>query len=65
MLVSMTGFASVQGEVKGYMLRAEARSLNHRFFEFRARLPALLSGLELEMESLARNFFERGKIWQN
>ncbi len=62
MLVSMTGFASVQGEVKGYLLRAEARSLNHRFFEFRARLPALLSGLELEMESLARNFFERGKI---
>ena len=62
MLVSMTGFASVQGEVKGYLLRAEARSLNHRFFEFRARLPAPLSGLELEMESLARNFFERGKI---
>ena len=65
MLVSMTGFASVQGEVKGYLLRAEARALNHRFFEFRARVPVFLNAFELEMESLAKKFFERGKIELN
>ncbi len=62
MTSSMTGYACVKGEVRGYLLRLEARSLNHRFFEFRARLPAMMSGWELEIENLAHKYFERGKI---
>jgi len=62
MLTSMTGFSALSAEVKGYRFCLEARSLNHRFFEFKARLPAMLSGMELELESLAKKFFERGKI---
>jgi uncharacterized protein (TIGR00255 family) len=58
----MTGFASVTGEVKGYRLNLEARSLNHRFLEFKARLPSMLVGMEYELEQMARRYFERGKI---
>jgi uncharacterized protein (TIGR00255 family) len=58
----MTGFSAVSAEVKGYRFCLEARSLNHRFFEFKARLPAMLNGMEQELESLAKKSFERGKI---
>jgi len=62
MLTSMTGFAAVSGEVKGFKLSIEARSLNHRFFEFKAKLPLVLAGTEFDIEALARKYFERGRI---
>lgn len=65
MLNSMTGFSAVSAEVKGYRFCLEARSLNHRFFEFKARLPSMLNGMEQELESLAKKSFERGKIELN
>jgi len=62
MMNSMTGFAAISGEAKGYSFSLEARSFNHRFFEFRCRLPAMLNGLEYALEEMARKYFERGKI---
>jgi len=62
MLSSMTGFAAVTGQVKGYTFALEARSFNHRFLELKARLPAVLNGMEYEIQTIARQYFERGKI---
>jgi len=62
MMNSMTGFATVSGEAKGYRFCLEARSFNHRFFEFKCRLPVMLNGLEYALEEMAGKYFERGKI---
>ncbi len=62
MMTSMTGFSAVTGEARGFKFRIEARSLNHRFFEMKIRLPAMLFGLDLEIETLAKKYFERGKL---
>jgi uncharacterized protein (TIGR00255 family) len=62
MMTSMTGYSCVSGEVKGFRFNIEARSLNHRFLEFKAKLPAILMGMEYELENLAKKYFERGKV---
>ena len=62
MLNSMTGFSSITGEARGFKFRLEAKSLNHRFFEMKSRLPGMLFGLDAEIEMLGRKYFERGKI---
>jgi uncharacterized protein (TIGR00255 family) len=65
MMTSMTGFSALSAELKGYRLCLEARSLNHRFFEFKVRMPSMLSGMDLELEALAKKMFERGKVELN
>ena len=62
MLISMTGFGSAIGEMRGYRFRLEAYSLNHRFLEIKVKLPLVLNGLENEISNLAKSYFERGKI---
>ena len=46
MPLSMTGFGSALGPVAGGMLRVEIRTVNHRFFNLAAKLPAELAGFE-------------------
>lgn len=62
MLRSMTGFGAAQLEHAGLALRAELRSVNHRHFQLKARLPAEFAGLEPELESLLRQRVERGSF---
>jgi hypothetical protein len=38
-VLSMTGFASVEGEVAGTRLRLEMKALNHRFLDVKLRMP--------------------------
>jgi len=59
---SMTGFGASSGQARGFKFRLEARSFNHRFLEIKTHLPEMLFGMETEIESLAREYFERGKI---
>ncbi len=62
MLRSMTGFGAAQLEHAGLALRAELRSVNHRHFQLKARLPAEFAGLEPELEALLRQRVERGSF---
>jgi len=58
----MTGFGAAQLEHAGLSLRAELRSVNHRHFQLKARLPAEFAGLESELETLLRQRVERGSF---
>jgi len=64
-LRSMTGFGAATRSLDGVELRVEARSVNHRFLQLKTRLPQELSGLEPEVEALARKALLRGAVSVN
>ena len=61
-LQSMTGFASVSGQTDGVEWAWEARSVNARGLDLRARLPEGLEGLEARARSEGAKQFKRGNI---
>jgi uncharacterized protein (TIGR00255 family) len=62
LVTSMTGFG--RGEVRGtrISLVAEARSLNHRFFETSVKLPRGLTGSEPDLRRLVQGRIARGRV---
>jgi uncharacterized protein (TIGR00255 family) len=58
----MTGFGEAEGSVAGGTLRVEIRSVNHRFFNLSARLPADLVVFEADLRERLRRVFERGHL---
>ena len=58
----MTGFGAAEGEVAGRRARVEIRTVNHRWFNLAARLPAELAGLETELREALRREFDRGHV---
>jgi uncharacterized protein (TIGR00255 family) len=46
MVRSMTGFGRAKSQIDGFDITVEIRSVNHRYFEFSARLPRIYSFLE-------------------
>lgn len=58
----MTGFGAAEGSVAGGMLRVEIRTVNHRFFNLSARLPADLAAFEVDLRDRLRRDFERGHV---
>jgi uncharacterized protein (TIGR00255 family) len=61
-LRSMTGFGSASSEDQDYALRVELRSVNHRHFLLKARLPQEFGHLEAEVERLLRKVLDRGAV---
>jgi uncharacterized protein (TIGR00255 family) len=61
-VASMTGFG--RGEARGtrITLVAEARSLNHRFFETSVKLPRGLAGSEPDLRRLVQGRIARGRV---
>lgn len=59
---SMTGFGAAEGPVAGRRLRVEIRTVNHRYFNLSAKLPANLGSLEGELRERLRRDFDRGHI---
>ncbi|HYF39277.1 MAG TPA: YicC/YloC family endoribonuclease [Gemmatimonadales bacterium] len=59
---SMTGFGAAEGPVAGRRLRVEIRTVNHRYFNLSAKLPADLSSLEVDVRERLRRDFDRGHI---
>jgi uncharacterized protein (TIGR00255 family) len=59
---SMTGYGSAEGAAAGGRLRAEIRTVNHRFFNFAPKLPGELLALEGEVRERLRQEFDRGHI---
>ena len=62
MLKSMTGFGRAQASVEGFNITAEIKSVNHRYFEFSARIPRTHQYLEEKLKSFCQSRVARGKI---
>ena len=58
----MTGFGRAQGVLGGKDITVEIRSVNHRYFEFSARLPRAYSWLEEKLKGVAQGAASRGKV---
>lgn len=59
---SMTGFGAASAPCAAGVVRVELRSVNHRFFEVRARTAGPLSDVSGELEEALRKRLERGRI---
>ncbi|MEN9658470.1 MAG: hypothetical protein RL571_1935 [Pseudomonadota bacterium] len=62
MILSMTGFASIQRELPGGTLSIELRSVNHRFLDLTLRTPEELRPLEGGMRERVAAKLARGKV---
>lgn len=62
MLRSMTGYGRAQRLAHGYRVSLEIKAVNHRFFEFTARVPRLYGYVEEKLRALAAHALTRGKI---
>nr|WP_243114473.1 YicC/YloC family endoribonuclease [Ethanoligenens harbinense] len=58
----MTGYGRVQQTVRGYRILLEIKAVNHRFFEFSARVPRLYGYLEEKLRTYVQRFLTRGKV---
>lgn len=62
MIKSMTGFGRAQASVEGFNITVEIRSVNHRYFEFYAKLPRTYCFLEDKVKTLLSTGISRGKV---
>ncbi|WP_415532744.1 YicC/YloC family endoribonuclease [Ethanoligenens sp.] len=62
MVRSMTGYGRVQQTVRGYQILLEIKAVNHRFFEFSARVPRIYGYLEEKLRAYAQRILTRGKV---
>ena len=62
---SMTAYGAVATSVGGKSYKLQLKAVNHRFTEFRIRLPRNLNGAEADLRSLLQKNLERGSfdIW--
>ncbi len=62
MIRSMTGFGEAEVETPAGVLRAEIRTVNHRFFSTNIRTPALLDRYEPQLKEWLKAHFSRGHV---
>jgi uncharacterized protein (TIGR00255 family) len=62
MIRSMTGFGEAERNTPAGRLRAEVRTVNHRFFNVNIRLPTALTRWEAELREWLRASFARGHV---
>lgn len=62
MTKSMTGYGRAQAVVDGLDVTVEIKSVNHRYFEFSARVPRTYGFLEEKLKSFLQSKVSRGKI---
>lgn len=62
MLRSMTGYGRAQRTVDGMNITLEIKSVNHRYFEFAARLPRSYGFLEEKLKGYFSGTISRGKV---
>lgn len=59
---SMTGFGRDQMIINGRDILVEIKSVNHRYYEFYARVPRTYGYLEDKLKHLVQNKISRGKV---
>ena len=62
MVRSMTGYGRVQQTVDGLNILFEIKSVNHRFYDFSARIPRMYGFIEDKLKKYLQNFITRGKV---
>lgn len=62
MLKSMTGYGRAEQTIDGKDITVELKGINHRFFEFNARVPRSYGYIEEPVKSLLQSRIARGKI---
>ena len=62
MVSSMTGFGKCTELLNGREITVEIKSVNHRYFEFSARVPRAYGFLEEKLKSFVQKRVARGKI---
>ena len=62
MIKSMTGFGRAQEIINGRDILVEIRSVNHRYYEFSARVPRAYGYLEEKLKSYINGRISRGKV---
>ncbi len=62
MIKSMTGYGRGQQIIDGREITVEIKSVNHRYFEFSARVPRAYGYLEEKLKSFVQNKVSRGKV---
>ena len=62
MVRSMTGFGRAKKEIDSLDITVEIKSVNHRYFEFSARLPRSFNFLEEKLKSFLAQNISRGKV---
>lgn len=62
MIKSMTGYGRGQQIIDGREITVEIKSVNHRYFEFSARVPRAYGYLEEKLKSFIQNRVSRGKV---
>lgn len=62
MIRSMTGFGEAERETAAGRLRAEIRTVNHRFFSSNLRMPSALERFEPQIREWLRQELQRGHI---
>jgi len=62
MIRSMTGYGRVQQFIDGFNILLEIKSVNHRFYEFSARVPCLYGYVEEKLKAYMQGYISRGKV---
>lgn len=62
MIKSMTGFGRAEQIIGGRDILVEIRSVNHRYYEFSARVPRAYGYLEEKLKSYINGRISRGKV---
>ena len=62
MIKSMTGYGRAQQLIDGRDITVEIKSVNHRFFEFSARVPRAYGYLEEKLKTYTQTQIFRGKV---
>ncbi len=62
MIRSMTGYGHAQSTNSGFSISLEIKSVNHRFFEFSARIPRAYGFLDEKLKSFFQSRISRGKV---
>lgn len=62
MIRSMTGYGSAEEILGGRNIRVEIKSVNHRYFEYTARVPRSCGFLEDRLKRLLSGTISRGKV---
>lgn len=62
MIRSMTGYGRAQHTVDGREITVEIKSVNHRYFEFSAKVPRAYGYLEEKLKSFIQSKVFRGKV---
>ncbi|MGN0643231.1 MAG: YicC/YloC family endoribonuclease [Huintestinicola sp.] len=62
MIKSMTGFGRAEEIINGRDILVEIRSVNHRYYEFSARVPRAYGYLEEKLKTFLNGRISRGKV---